>query len=71
MAGMATIGIRCGLRILTMDDELRENGLKTQFGAHVTNLPSLPPGLLPAIAAAGLTNGGRTKATLKALAFSG
>jgi hypothetical protein len=36
MTGKATIGTRPGLRILKMDDELRESGLKRQFGAHVT-----------------------------------
>jgi hypothetical protein len=36
MAGRATIGIRPDLRILTMEDELPENGLKTQSGAYVT-----------------------------------
>jgi hypothetical protein len=36
MAGKATIGTGPRLRILTMDDELRENAVKTPFGAHVT-----------------------------------
>lgn len=38
MTGKVTIGTGSGLRILTTDDKLRKNGLKTQFGAHVTNL---------------------------------
>ena len=56
MTGKATIGIGPRLRILTMDDELRENRLKTPFGACVTKLADLPPGLPPLVAAAGLTN---------------